>query len=45
MFIQLQPSPLDLRLSELVRYRNLVILFAWRGFVAVYRQTILGPLL
>lgn len=34
----------NLRLGELWRYRELVWLFVWRDFVAVYKQTILGPL-
>jgi lipopolysaccharide transport system permease protein len=35
---------LDLHLGELWRYRDLVMLFVRRDFVAVYKQTILGPL-
>lgn len=34
----------DLRLYELWRYRDLILLFVWRDFVAYYKQTILGPL-
>ncbi len=34
----------DLHLDELWRYRDLVILFVWRDFVSVHKQTILGPL-
>lgn len=34
----------DLRLGELWRYRDLIQLLVWRDFVAVYKQTILGPL-
>ena len=34
----------DLRLGELWQYRDLIRLFVWRDFVAVYKQTILGPL-
>lgn len=34
----------DLRLRELWRYRDLVMLFVRRDFVSVYKQTILGPL-
>lgn len=34
----------DLRLRELWRYRDLVIMFVRRDFVANYKQTILGPL-
>lgn len=35
---------LDLKLSELWRYRDLIALFVRRDFVAHYKQTILGPL-
>lgn len=35
---------LDVRLSDLWHYRDLVILFVKRDFVAQYKQTILGPL-
>ena len=35
---------LDLRLSELWNYRDLVLMFVRRDFVANYKQTILGPL-
>jgi lipopolysaccharide transport system permease protein len=31
------------RLRQLWRYRDLIVLFVWRDFVAVYKQTILGP--
>jgi lipopolysaccharide transport system permease protein len=34
----------DLHLGDLYRYRDLVLLFVRRDFVAVYKQTILGPL-
>jgi lipopolysaccharide transport system permease protein len=44
MVIQPQRSLLDLRLGELWRYKDLVMLFVRRDFVAVYKQTILGPL-
>lgn len=37
-------SWLDLNLSDLWRYRDLVMLFVWRDFVTVYKQTILGPI-
>ena len=33
----------DLRLKEIWRYRDLLFLFVRRDFVAVYKQTILGP--
>ena len=35
---------LDLRLGALWRARDLVMLFVWRDFVSIYKQTILGPL-
>ena len=35
---------LDLRLGELWRARDLILLFVRRDFVAIYKQTILGPL-
>lgn len=34
----------DLRLRELWAARELIVLFFWRDFVALYKQTILGPL-
>jgi len=34
----------DLRLGQLWRYRDLIMLFVRRDFVATYKQTILGPL-
>lgn len=34
----------DLHLTDLWRYRDLVMLFVRRDFVSVYKQTILGPL-
>src|SRR5512139_3898825 len=44
LVIQPQRHLLDLRLGELSRYRDLVMLFFRRDFVATYKQTILGPL-
>lgn len=35
---------LDLRLGDVWRYRDLVMLFVRRDFVSVYKQTILGPI-
>jgi lipopolysaccharide transport system permease protein len=35
---------LDLRLNELWRYKDLVLMFVRRDFVANYKQTILGPI-
>lgn len=37
-------SLLDLRLSDVWRYRDLVMLFVRRDFVSNYKQTILGPI-
>ncbi len=34
----------DLRLKQVWRYRDLILLFVRRDFVAQYKQTILGPL-
>jgi len=44
LIIEPQRSWFDLRLGELWRYKDLVLLFVRRDFVAVYKQTILGPL-
>ena len=33
----------DVDVKELVRYRDLILLLVRRDFVAVYKQTILGP--
>lgn len=35
---------IDFQLNELWRYRDLIMLFVKRDFVAIYKQTILGPL-
>jgi lipopolysaccharide transport system permease protein len=42
--IRPQSSLLHLRLGELWRYRDLVLMFVRRDFVANYKQTILGPI-
>ena len=44
MVIQPPKGWLDLHLKDLWRYRDLIGLFVRRDFVAVYKQTILGPL-
>ncbi|MBW8011276.1 MAG: ABC transporter permease [Chloroflexi bacterium] len=44
MIIEPQRRLFDLRLGELWKYRDLVMLFVRRDFVAVYKQTILGPI-
>ena len=35
---------LDIKLRELIRYRDLVLMFFIRDFTTTYKQTILGPL-
>lgn len=42
--IEPHSSLLDLRLGDVWRYRDLVMLFVRRDFVSNYKQTILGPL-
>jgi lipopolysaccharide transport system permease protein len=44
MIIRPQRGWFDLRLGELWQARELIMLFVWRDFVSVYKQTILGPL-
>jgi lipopolysaccharide transport system permease protein len=44
MLIEPQRGLFELRLGELWRYKDLVMLFVRRDFVSVYKQTILGPL-
>jgi len=44
LIIEPQRSWFDLHLGELWYYKDLVMLFVRRDFVAVYKQTILGPL-
>lgn len=44
LVIKPQDKLLNLRLRELVKYRDLVWLFVKRDFSTVYTQTILGPL-
>ena len=44
LIIRPRRSWFDLRLGELWQARDLVMLFVWRDFVSVYKQTILGPL-
>lgn len=39
-----QRNIFDIRLAQIWRYRDLIELFVKRDFVAVYKQTILGPL-
>lgn len=44
LVIQPRTGWLQLHLADLWRYRDLILLFVRRDFVAVYKQTILGPL-
>ena len=44
LIIRPQRAWWDLRLGDLWRYRDLVVLFVLRDFVSTYKQTILGPL-
>ena len=39
-----KPRLLDIKLRELIHYRDLVVMFFLRDFITTYRQTILGPL-
>jgi len=44
IWISVPANLLDLRLGDLRCACDLVMLFVWRDFVSVYKQTILGPL-
>jgi lipopolysaccharide transport system permease protein len=44
MVISNRSGWLDINLKELWHYRDLILLFVRRDFVAIYKQTILGPL-
>jgi lipopolysaccharide transport system permease protein len=44
MVIRSRSGWFDIDLSELLRYRDLILLFVRRDFVAYYKQTVLGPL-
>ena len=44
MVISNRSGWLDTNLRELWRYRDLIFLFVRRDFVAIYKQTILGPI-
>ncbi len=44
MVIEARRGWWDLRLPELWRARELIMMFVWRDFVSYYKQTILGPL-
>ena len=40
LIIRPQRAWWDLQLGEIWRYRDLILLFIWRDFVAYYKQTI-----
>jgi lipopolysaccharide transport system permease protein len=42
--IEPRANLLDLRLGDVWRYRDLIMMFVRRDFIATYKQTILGPL-
>jgi lipopolysaccharide transport system permease protein len=42
--IKPQTNLLDLRLGDVWRYRDLVMLFVRRDFISTYKQTVLGPI-
>lgn len=42
--IQSDHKAIDLHLKETYRYRDLILLFVKRNFIASYKQTILGPM-
>src|ERR1700690_4097880 len=44
MIIRPKRSWFDLRLGELWKARDLIMLFVWRDFISAYKQTILGPI-
>jgi lipopolysaccharide transport system permease protein len=44
LIIRPQRHWLEMRLGELWQARELIMLFVWRDFVSLYKQTILGPL-
>ena len=41
--IQPKSGWFDLHLKELLRYRDLMVLFVKRNFISQYKQTVLGP--
>ena len=44
LIIEPKPKLFQLNLQEVWRYRDLMLLFVKRDFIAQYKQTILGPL-
>ena len=43
--LEIKPKPnlFDLNFAEIWRYKDLMLLFVKRDFIAQYKQTILGP--
>lgn len=41
--IKPQTGWLDLKLKELIHYKDLILLFVKRNFISLYKQTVLGP--
>lgn len=44
MILQPKNKFLDLKIRELIHYRDLILLFIKRDFTTAYKQTVLGPL-
>lgn len=44
LILQPKTSLFDLKIKELIRYRDLILMFIKRDFTTTYKQTILGPL-
>jgi lipopolysaccharide transport system permease protein len=44
LVIRPKVSALDIRLADIYRYKDLLMLFVRRDFIALYKQTILGPI-
>ena len=44
LIIQSKSSLFDLKLREVWRYRDLLLMFVKRDFISFYKQTVLGPL-
>lgn len=42
--VKAKSSTLNLPFKDLWNYRDLIMLFVWRDFVAQYKQTVLGPI-
>lgn len=44
LILQPKAKLLDLKIREIIRYRDLIYLFVKRDFTTTYKQTVLGPL-